>query len=49
MVPAQEGQKLICKVCGNEVMVLKVGSGGDLTCCNQSMQIMDETGTIESE
>ena len=47
MVPGQEGQKLKCEVCGNEIMVLHIG-GGDLTCCGQSMQLLKEDGEVES-
>jgi desulfoferrodoxin-like iron-binding protein len=31
------GEKYICKICGNEVVVTKVG-GGTLVCCGQDME-----------
>ncbi len=31
------GEKYHCSVCGNEVVVIKVG-GGELVCCNQPME-----------
>ena len=34
------GEKYRCKVCGNEVMVTKVG-GGTLVCCGQDMERME--------
>jgi desulfoferrodoxin-like iron-binding protein len=33
----KEGEKYRCNVCGNEVVVLKVG-GGTLVCCEQEME-----------
>ncbi len=32
-----EGEKFVCKICGNEVIVTKVG-GGELVCCNEPME-----------
>ncbi len=32
-----EGQKFYCEVCGNEIMVTKVG-GGELICCGKPME-----------
>lgn len=34
------GEKYICRICGNEVEVLKVG-GGTLVCCGQDMELME--------
>ncbi len=31
------GEKYRCNVCGNEVIVTKVG-GGELVCCGQPME-----------
>jgi desulfoferrodoxin-like iron-binding protein len=31
------GEKYRCNICGNEVIVTKVG-GGELVCCGQSME-----------
>jgi len=39
------GEKYRCNVCGNEVVVTKVG-GGTLICCGQDMERM-ELGTPE--
>lgn len=33
-----EGEKYVCKVCGNEVTVTKAG-GGELVCCNEPMEL----------
>ena len=46
MIPSQEGQKMKCEVCGNEMMVLQVG-GGDVICCGQSMRLLTESGEAE--
>ncbi|HNZ86434.1 MAG TPA: hypothetical protein PLD95_01700 [bacterium] len=32
----QVGQKFICEICGNEIIVTKVG-GGELVCCDEPM------------
>ena len=37
MAVEQLGEKYLCKVCGNEVEVKKVG-GGTLVCCDQNMK-----------
>ena len=37
----EEGEKYKCNVCGNEVVVTKVG-GGTLVCCNQDMELIEE-------
>jgi len=31
------GEKYLCSVCGNEVVVTKVG-GGELVCCKKPME-----------
>lgn len=31
-------EKYICRVCGNEVIVTKVG-GGELVCCKEPMEL----------
>ena len=36
-----EGERYICEICGNEVIVEKVG-GGTLTCCGQEMTLIEE-------
>ncbi len=33
------GEKYYCKICGNEVIVTKVG-GGILVCCGQEMELI---------
>jgi len=35
------GEKYRCNVCGNEVVVTKVG-GGELVCCKQPMEKIEE-------
>ncbi|MBI5599915.1 MAG: desulfoferrodoxin FeS4 iron-binding domain-containing protein [Deltaproteobacteria bacterium] len=35
------GQKFVCNVCGNEVMVTIVG-GGELICCGEPMEMAEE-------
>lgn len=35
------GEKYRCNVCGNEVMVTKVG-GGVLVCCDEDMELLEE-------
>jgi len=36
-----EGEKYRCEICGNEVVVEKVG-GGTLVCCGEDMTLLDE-------
>lgn len=36
MKVTEEGEKFICHVCGNAVVVSKVG-GGELVCCGEPM------------
>ena len=33
------GEKYRCKICGNEVKVVKVG-GGSLVCCGEPMKLV---------
>ena len=40
MAVEKVGEKYRCNVCGNEVVVTKVG-GGTLVCCGQDMEIME--------
>ena len=37
MAVEKEGQVYKCNICGNEVVVTKVG-GGELVCCNEPME-----------
>ena len=37
MAVEKVGEKYRCNVCGNEVIVTKVG-GGELVCCGQTME-----------
>ncbi len=37
----KNGEKYKCNVCGNEVMVIKVG-GGELVCCGKPMEKIEE-------
>ena len=39
MAVAANGEHYKCNVCGNEVIVTKVG-GGALVCCGQEMELM---------
>jgi len=36
-----EGEKYKCNICGNEVVVTKVG-GGSLVCCGKNMKLIEE-------
>ncbi len=36
----KEGEKYRCNVCGNEVVVTKVG-GGTLVCCGEDMELVE--------
>ena len=40
MVVEQVGEKYMCIICGNEVIVTKAG-GGTLVCCGQDMEKID--------
>lgn len=39
MAVSREDDKYMCNICGNEVMVIKVG-GGILVCCGEKMELM---------
>jgi desulfoferrodoxin-like iron-binding protein len=41
-------EKYRCNICGNEVVVTKVG-GGVLVCCGQEMEIVSAEETEEIE
>lgn len=41
MAVKKTGEKYRCSVCGNEVVVTKVG-GGTLVCCGKDMQKIEE-------
>ena len=36
-----KGERYLCEICGNEVVVEIVG-GGNLVCCGQDMTLIDE-------
>jgi desulfoferrodoxin-like iron-binding protein len=36
-----KGEKYRCEICGNEVVVEKVG-GGTLVCCGEDMSLINE-------
>ncbi|MGA9187556.1 MAG: desulfoferrodoxin FeS4 iron-binding domain-containing protein [Methanosarcina sp.] len=36
-----KGEKYRCEICGNEVIVEKVG-GGTLVCCGEDMTLIEE-------
>jgi desulfoferrodoxin-like iron-binding protein len=38
---SSKGERYLCEICGNEVVVEKVG-GGTLVCCGQDMTLIDE-------
>lgn len=40
MAVEQVGEKCRCNICGNEVVVTKVG-GGTLVCCEEEMQTIE--------
>jgi len=39
MAVEKEGDRYRCNVCGNEVVVTKVG-GGTLVCCGEEMELI---------
>jgi desulfoferrodoxin-like iron-binding protein len=41
MAVKKVGEKYRCNVCGNEVVVTKVG-GGELVCCGQPMELIGQ-------
>ncbi len=40
MAVKKEGEEFVCEVCGNEVIVTKVG-GGILVCCGKEMVVKE--------
>ena len=40
MAVEKEGEKYRCNICGNEVVVTRVG-GGTLVCCGEDMEKID--------
>ena len=40
MAVKRVGEKYVCNICGNEVIVTKAG-GGTLVCCGQDMEKID--------
>ncbi len=40
MAVEKVGERYKCNVCGNEILVVKVG-GGELVCCGQPMEKMN--------
>jgi desulfoferrodoxin-like iron-binding protein len=40
------GEKYLCEVCGNEVVVTKAG-GGELVCCGKPMKPLEEAKAEE--
>jgi desulfoferrodoxin-like iron-binding protein len=40
MAVTKEGQKYRCNICGNEVVVTKVG-GGTLVCDGEDMELLE--------
>ena len=40
MAVIDEGEKYLCNICGNEVIVTKVG-GGALVCCGEDMELIE--------
>ena len=40
MAVTKEGEKYLCNLCGNEVIVTKVG-GGALVCCGEDMELIE--------
>jgi desulfoferrodoxin-like iron-binding protein len=40
MAVEKVGERYKCNVCGNEILVVRVG-GGELVCCNQPMEKTD--------
>ena len=42
MAVTKEGEKYLCNLCGNEVVVTKVG-GGALVCCGEDMELIEQS------
>lgn len=41
MAVKKAGEKYLCRICGNEVVVTKAG-GGQLVCCGQPMELVEQ-------
>lgn len=41
MSVSAKGERYLCEICGNEVVVEEVG-GGTLVCCGQEMTLINE-------
>jgi desulfoferrodoxin-like iron-binding protein len=41
MSVSAKGERYLCEICGNEVVVEKVG-GETLVCCSQEMTLIEE-------
>lgn len=41
MAVKKAGEKYLCGICGNEVVVTKAG-GGQLVCCGQPMELVGQ-------
>lgn len=48
MAVTEKGQIFTCDVCGNEVIVTKVG-GGSLVCCGKDMKLAVRVGEEETD
>ena len=46
MAVKEVNEKYRCNICGNEVMVTKVG-GGTLVCCGEEMELIEPKGKKE--
>lgn len=44
MIVKKKGEKYYCKICGNEVEIIKVG-GGVLVCCGKNMILKTNKST----
>jgi desulfoferrodoxin-like iron-binding protein len=44
----QVGKRYRCETCGSEVLVTKPGSG-ELSCCDQAMQLLQPKTTPSSD
>ena len=48
MAVKKVGEEYRCNICGNEVVVIKVG-GGELVCCGKPMEKIEEKEKKEWE
>ena len=44
----QTGKRMVCLVCGSEMLVTRAGSG-TLECCGQPMQIKSASGAAPAQ